>query len=267
MKPFADRCRLLSKSHDPVQYQAYRRAASQVVREQYRQAPRSEHWRCTANVLYLLENQNLREGFFRTTESPISVQPARVDDWPSISAIIHHFDGAHSRRALEQWWRDHSDSFFVVRDEQGGVQGFYQAIMASKVHKNVFTRDPLATSWSEDKAAALWLRRRLDRDTGEGPSSGQAACRLDIKAPIWNCVHGCAGSIPATVMRSSIAARSTPASGTEVMYSSEVRWRELRRLPSSGSQKPRIEAAVRSVPRQTRMTVRTVTPKTLPISP
>ena len=175
------------KSRDPARYQAYRRAASQVVRDQYRQAPRSDHWRCTADVLYLLENENLREGFFPTTESPVSVEPARADDGTSISAIIHNFDGPQSRQALEQWWHYHPDSFFVVRDEHGGVQGFYQAIVASKVHKNVIGRDPLAASWardlprSEDRAATLWLRRTLDRDTGEGPSSGQAACWLDIK--------------------------------------------------------------------------------------
>jgi len=175
------------KSGDPARYQAYRRAASQVVRDQYRQAPRSDHWRCTADVLYLLENENLREGFFPTTESPLSVEPARAEDGTSIFAIIHKFDGPQARQALEQWWHYHPDSFFVVRDEHGDVQGFYQAIVASKVHKSVLARDPLAASWakdlprSEDRAAALWLRRTLDRDTGEGPSSGQAACWLDIK--------------------------------------------------------------------------------------
>src|SRR5215467_13227665 len=175
------------KSRDPARYQAYRRAASQVVGDQYRQAPRSDHWRCTADVLYLLENQNLREGFFPTTESTVSIEPARVDDWTSISAIIHKFDGPQSRQAEEQWWRYHPDSFFVVRDDGGGVQGFYLAIVASKVHKNVIERDPLAESWardlprSEDRAATLWVRRTLDRDTGEGPSTGQAACWLDIK--------------------------------------------------------------------------------------
>ena len=175
------------KSRDPVRYQAYRRAASEVVRDQYRQASRSEHWRCTADVIYLLENENLREGFFATTESAVSVESARADDWPSISGIIHKFDGPQSRQALEQWWHYHPDSFFVVRDEQGGVRGFYQAIAASKVHKGVIGKDPLAASWardlprSEDRAATLWLRRTLDRDTGEGPSSGQAACWLDIK--------------------------------------------------------------------------------------
>ena len=175
------------KSRDPARYQAYRRAASQVVRDQYRQAPRSDHWRCTADVVYLLENQNLREGFFPTTESPVSVEPARADDWTSISAIIRNFDRSQSRQALEQWWHYHPDSFFVARDEHGGVQGFYLAIVASKVHKNVLARDPLAASWardlphSEDRAATLWLRRTLDRDTGEGPSLGQAACWLDIK--------------------------------------------------------------------------------------
>jgi hypothetical protein len=175
------------KSRDPARYQAYRRAASQVVREQYRQAPRSDLWRCTADVVYLLENENLREGFFPTIESPVSVEPARADDGTSISAIIHNFDGPESRYALEQWWHYHPDSFFVVRDEHGGVRGFYQAIVASKVHKNVIGRDPLAASWArdlprtEDRAATLWVRRSLDRDTGEGPSSGQAACWLDIK--------------------------------------------------------------------------------------
>jgi len=175
------------KSRDPARYQAYRRAASQVVRDQYRQAPRSELWRCTADVVYLLENENLREGFFPTTESPVSVEPARAGDKTSISAIIHNFDGPQARQALEQWWHYHPYSFFVVRDEHGEVQGFYQAIVASKVHKNVIERDPLAASWtrdlprSEDRAATLWLRRTLDRDTGEGPSSGQAACWLDIK--------------------------------------------------------------------------------------
>ena len=175
------------KSRDPVRYQAYRRAASQVVRDQYRQAPRSDQWRCTADVLYLLENENLREGFFPTTESSVSVEPARADDATSISAIVRKFDGPQSRQALEHWWQYHPDSFFVVRDEHGEVQGFYLAIVASKVHKNVIGSDPLAASWArdlprlEDRAATLWLRRTLDRDTGERPSSGQAACWLDIK--------------------------------------------------------------------------------------
>ena len=139
------------KSSDPARCQAYRRAASQVVRDQYRQAPRSDYWRCTADVLYLLENENLREGFFPTIEGPISVEPARADDETAISEIIHRFDGPESRQALEQWLHYHPDSFFVVRDEHGAVQGFYQAIVA----------------------ATLWLRRTLDSDTGEGPSAGQ----------------------------------------------------------------------------------------------
>ena len=175
------------KSRDPGRYQAYRRAAAQVAREQYRQAPRSDHWRCTADVVYLLENQNLREGFFPSTENPVSVEPARAEDWKAISVILDKFEKPQSLQVLEQWWRYHPESFFVVRNEDGEVQGFYQAIIASRVNKNVLNRDPLAASWakdlprSEDRAAALWLRRTLDRDTGEGPSLGQAACWLDIK--------------------------------------------------------------------------------------
>jgi len=175
------------KSLDPARYQAYRRAASQRVREQYRQAPRADHWRCTADVIYLLENQNLREGFFPTTESTLSVEPARPDDGEAITAIVRDFNGPESSRILQHWWHYHPDSFFVVRNERGEVQGFYQAILAQKVHKDVLSRDPLAASWAkdlpraEDRAAALWVRRTLDRDTEEAPSPGQAACWLDIK--------------------------------------------------------------------------------------
>src|SRR5262245_11495633 len=175
------------KARDPSRYEAYRRAAAEVVRDHYRQAPRSDLWRCTADVLYLLENESLREGFFPTTDSPVSVEPASDEDRTSISAIIHKFEGPESREALEQWWHYHPHSFFVVRDEHGGVQGFYQAVVASNVHKHVIARDPLAASWardlprSDDRAATLWVRRSLDRDTEEGPSSGQGACWLDIK--------------------------------------------------------------------------------------
>jgi hypothetical protein len=175
------------KSRDPARYQAYRRAASEVVRDQYRQAPRSDHWRCTADVVYLLENQNLREGFFPSTESPVSVEPSRTEDGTSIAEIVRKFDGPRSCQLLKEWWHYHPESFFVVRDERGGVQGFYLAIVASKVHENVIARDPLAASWAkdlpraEDRNATLWIRRTLDDRTGEGPSSGQAACWLDIK--------------------------------------------------------------------------------------
>lgn len=175
------------KSLDPLRYHTYRRAASQVVRDQYKHAPRADHWRCTADVIYLLENQNLREGFFPTTETSVSVEPARAEDGEAISSIVRKFDGTESCRILEHWWRYHPDSFFVVRDEYGQVHGFYQAIQASKVHKNVLARDPLAASWAkdlprtEDRACALWLRRTLDREVGELPCPAQAACWLDIK--------------------------------------------------------------------------------------
>jgi len=175
------------KSRDPKRYQEYRRAAATVARDQYRQAPRADHWRCTADVIYLLENENLREGFFPTTETTVSVEPARAQDWTAIAAITRKFDGPQSREALDEWWKCHPDAFNVVRDASGEVQGFYVAMVASKVHKKVLARDPLAASWAkdlpriEDRACALWLRRTLDRHTGEKPSAGQAACWLDIK--------------------------------------------------------------------------------------
>ena len=101
------------KSRDPVRYQAYRRAASQVLRDQYRQAPRSDHWRCTADVLYLLANQNLREGFFpqrRRVRFPSSRHARTIGR--RILAIVRKFNGAQSCEVLEQWWQLSSGVIF-----------------------------------------------------------------------------------------------------------------------------------------------------------
>jgi hypothetical protein len=87
--------------------------------------------------------------------------------------------------------------------------------VASKIHKNVLGSDPLAASWardlprSEDRAAALWLLGSLDRETGEGPSPGQAACWLDIKHTYLELRPLLRWVLPASAMRSKIDAPSS----------------------------------------------------------
>ena len=54
------------KSRDPVRFQAYRLAASQVVRDRYRRH-RDPTMALHGGVLLPARNENLREGFFPTT--------------------------------------------------------------------------------------------------------------------------------------------------------------------------------------------------------
>ncbi|MGV3519319.1 winged helix-turn-helix domain-containing protein [Luteitalea sp.] len=175
------------RAQDPRRYQELRRAATTVLRHQYTNAPRSELWRCTADVLYLIENETLREGFFPRTPAPVVVEPARPEDGEAIRAVAARYDRPVALGVLESWWRHHPEAFFVVRNEHREVVGFYQAIVAARVHRQVLARDPLAARWAkdlpraEDQGATLWLRRALDRDSGEARSPAQAAIWLDIK--------------------------------------------------------------------------------------
>ena len=102
----------------------------------------------------------------------------------------------------------------MARDERGGVQGFYVAIVAAKVHKNLMAKDPLIASWAKDLPraedrpllsgyVARWIAIREKGHPRARRPAGSTKNEL-----IWNCVRSCAGSIPATAMRISTCARS-----------------------------------------------------------
>ena len=72
--------------------------------EQVRHRHGAEPWRYTADLLFLLENPVLREGFFPSGAQPLAVEPSDTDGRagcaPSRSA-----KAAPERDALAAWWR------------------------------------------------------------------------------------------------------------------------------------------------------------------
>jgi hypothetical protein len=177
------------KAADPIRYLRYRRAAWYQLRTEVRSAPPAELWRYTADMLYLLENPNVREAFFPTGTHSFGVEPARPDDATSILEIVRRWEGPEGVRCLELWWKHAPQSFSVARDSEGMLAGISCLSDAELVTPELCKADPVARNWLEHLQAApipptqsaLFFRRWLSRESGEAPSGVQAAIWLDVK--------------------------------------------------------------------------------------
>jgi len=172
-------------ARDPDAHREYRRAAWTYIQSRLRLSRGTAAWRYTADILFLIQNPVLREGFFPSGPHPLAIEPAMPGDEPAIRGII----AAHAApeiEALSAWWRYHADGFRVVRDGDGSVCGFSIMIRASELHANVDAFDPIAALWRRDMASrdaskALFCRRWLDREASEAPCASQAASWVDLK--------------------------------------------------------------------------------------
>jgi DNA-binding winged helix-turn-helix (wHTH) protein len=171
-------------ARDPDAHRAYRHRAWAYLHERLQRTHSADLWRFMADLLFLIENPVLREGFFPSGPHPLAVESATPGDAAALQRIVaaHGADLA----AHELWWRHHPRGFHIVRDHAGTVCGFYAMIRGCELHQAVAAADPVAAAWSRSAAArgpasTLFVRGFLDRDVGEAPSATQAACWVDIK--------------------------------------------------------------------------------------
>src|SRR6266480_4200565 len=68
---------------EPERYREYRRRAWHELRIEVQHAGRSELWRYTADLLYLLENPDIREVFFPSGASEVAIEAALGADAPA----------------------------------------------------------------------------------------------------------------------------------------------------------------------------------------
>ena len=177
------------RAADPARYRALRHAAWRQLRTELGTAGRSDLWRYTADMVYLIENPVIRETCFPSQSYPFAVEPALPDDGPAIRDIAERQDGPESAALLDGWWQRIPEAFFAVRDRDASVVGFYAMFDPAEVDRSALKDDPIVWRlWQhlqEDpiprKQRALFIRRWLSRDQGEGPSSVQTACWVDIK--------------------------------------------------------------------------------------
>lgn len=180
---------LTLRAENPQRYREYRRAAHRHFMLELRAAAASNLWRCTADLLYLLENPVVREAFFPTGAQEYVVEAAQPHDEQKILEIIDRHENPVLVGPLARWWTRAPDTFMVARDYKGIVAGFYCAFDPSRFPSRVHRDDPVTLAWTEHlhrqrlplQQRALFLRRWLAAETGEGPSAVQAACWVDLK--------------------------------------------------------------------------------------
>jgi hypothetical protein len=177
------------KSADPERYRRYRRAAWRQLREEAAEAGTPDQWRCTADILYLIENPVCREAFFPSGAQLYTVEPAQGRHRSAVVDIAGRSEPPTSIGILSDWWSQAPGSFSVVLDGGSEVIGFYVMFEPSAVPRRALATDPVAAAWSrhlrehpvQHGERVLFLRRWLGVAGGEGPSPTQAACWLDIK--------------------------------------------------------------------------------------
>ena len=139
----------LLQASDPARHRAHRRAAWTRLRAELRTAGRADLWRYTADLLYLVENPIVRDAFFPSGSDELTIEPARAADHAAIAAMSAAQQGPDATALVEAWWRSAPDTFRVVRDAVGVVQGFSSLCQPQDVSRSLLRSDPVTAAWME----------------------------------------------------------------------------------------------------------------------
>ncbi|MET0023166.1 MAG: winged helix-turn-helix domain-containing protein [Sedimenticola sp.] len=177
------------RARDPVAFLDYRRKVWQQLVSEVKSAGSSELWRYTADMLYLIENPVVREAFFPSGTSGLTVEPASGKDADAVHRIITANEGPDAVKLLTRWWQQMPHAFSIIRRADGSITGFYCKFQPGETASDWLKGDPVTATWLDhlDESpllpgeTALFCRRWLSHDEGETPSDEQAAAWLDLK--------------------------------------------------------------------------------------
>jgi DNA-binding response OmpR family regulator len=139
----------LLQASDPARHRAHRRAAWTCLRAELRTAGRADLWRYTADMLYLVENPIVRDAFFPSGSDDLTIEPAHAADRAAVLAISAAQQGPEATALVDAWWRSAPETFRVVRDAAGVVQGFSSLCQPQDVSRSLLRSDPVTAAWLE----------------------------------------------------------------------------------------------------------------------
>jgi DNA-binding CsgD family transcriptional regulator len=174
---------------DPERERAYRRRAWRLFTDEAQRARGASLWNPTADLLYLIANPSVREGFFPAGAAGYGVEAASPGDGGQIAAIASAAEPSEGARLIVRWWERHPEAFRLARDADGDVAGFSILFEPDEVDPALLADDPLTAAWARELEAhpvarrerVLFLRRWLSRAAGEAPCAAQGACWIDVK--------------------------------------------------------------------------------------
>ncbi len=173
---------------DHERYRAYQKAAWRLLRQQLKESARADLWRCTADIIYLIENPVIREAFFPSEGARFSVEPAVTGDEGAILEITDKHEPA-ATEIMRLWWQHLPTAFHVIRDSHGAIAGYLCVALPQDLDGAWMQSDPVARNWQHhvnlkgrsSRPPSLFLRRWLSQEHGEAPSAIQAAAWVDVK--------------------------------------------------------------------------------------
>lgn len=174
---------------DVDRYRGYQKSAWRLLRQQLREVSRADLWRCTADIIYLIENPVIREAFFPSESAQFSVEPAAGTDLQAILDITAIHGPASEVDVMRLWAQHLPSAFHVVRDTKGIIAGYYCVASPDELDGDWMHADPVARNWQAHvnrkgragRPSSLFLRRWMSREHGEAPSPVQAAAWVDVK--------------------------------------------------------------------------------------
>ncbi|MEI9940825.1 MAG: winged helix-turn-helix domain-containing protein [Pseudomonadota bacterium] len=171
---------------DPLRHRALRLAALEQLEGASKDAAPTgpNAWRLTADLLFIVEHPEIREAFFPSYETTISIDSALPGDRDAVFAIAERHEPPEIVGAFELWW-NHGRAFFdVARDVTGKVLGFAIVAASSSLPRAIAEGDALVGAWMTDLESgpgrdrgALFHRRALSADQGEDP--------CDVRGALW----------------------------------------------------------------------------------
>jgi len=177
------------RAAEPARHRTLRQRAWGYFREELRNVPRSDLWRHTADMIYLLENKAVREAHFPSGAHQFAIEPATPSDAAAINGIIDRHEPPAAAELLRSWWSRCPEAFRVARDRHGAVAGFSIITTSGRIDLRKFAYDPVVASWLEHlrqnpippSQELLLIRRWLTWEAGDGPCEAQASMWLDLK--------------------------------------------------------------------------------------
>src|SRR5262249_28170905 len=134
-------------------------------------------------------DSSIREGFFPSGAARYYVErAAATNHGAAICHITARHDGPQNAEIIGRWQRHMPQAFYAVRDTEGQVAGYYFLFDPRDAVPSLRESDPITLAWARHLQrkplargqTALFLRRWLSREHGEGPSSVQGAAWVDI---------------------------------------------------------------------------------------
>ena len=174
---------------DPQLHAFYRQRACRFLSAESHRVTRGALWQYTADLLYLVQNPNVRNAFFRPGAVDVSIEDPSPEDGAVIASIARAREPADGGEWIIRWWQRHPETFKVARSGTDAVAGFYFVFERHAVDPELLRADPVTSAWCAHLDAhpvqpgerALLFRRWLSRADGEAPGVVQSASWLDIK--------------------------------------------------------------------------------------